>query len=145
MGFLGKSERNDLHRIMTTMVPEMGHWAGFRVKAPSLLVFTVILLIIIHTNCRPHDITQTRSLTPLWHCTLTRLLYSRDKLFAFPCISIAVCGVLQGIIVLIVSRQYFSPAGPLFAFLMNFAQPPGFIIVQAGPEAGLCSAHSILG
>ena len=37
------------------------------------------------------------------------------------------------IIVVIVSRQC-----SLFAFLMNNSHPPGFIIVQSGPEAGLC-------
>ena len=116
---------------MTTMTHEMEHWVLFRVKTPSLLVFKVILLIIIHTNCRPHDITQTQSLTPLWHCMLT-MLFSRDKLFAFLMHINCNASVLQGIIVVIVSRQCgsFCISHEYLAASSRYNCP--------GPEAGLC-------
>ena len=126
---------------MTHEMEQLELWVLFRVKTPSLLVFTVILLIIIHTNCRPHDITQTPSLTPLWHCMLT-MLFSGDKLFAFPMHINCNASVLQGIIVVIVSRQCgsFCISHEYLAASSRYNCP--------GPEAGLswlrCWGHSSL-
>ena len=78
-----------------------------------------------------------------WHCMLT-MLFSRDELFAFSMHINCNASVLQGIIVVIVSRQCFSPPA-VFAFLMNISQPPPDIIVQSlGPRLACALSHCSL-
>ena len=78
-----------------------------------------------------------------WHCMLT-MLFSWDELFAFSMHINCNASLLQGIIVVIVSRQCFSPPA-VFAFLMNISQPPPDIIVQSlGPRLACALSLSLL-
>ena len=71
------------------------------------------------------------------------ILFSRDELFAFSMHINCNASVLQGIIVVIVSRQCFSPPA-VFAFLMNMSQPPPDIIVQSlGPRLACALSLSL--
>ena len=73
------------------------------------------------------------------------MLFSRDELFAFSMHINCNASLLQGIIVVIVSRQCFSPPA-VFAFLMNISQPPPDIIVQSlGPRLACALSLSLTG